>query len=86
MDVTPISKKFLQAKPNAYSVKFGGAYLNLREIARRLECDHGHLSRVFNSRRGPSLQMAQRLAEALGMSVDDFLTALRARKNRTKLQ
>lgn len=91
MDTSPatpskIPKKFVQARPTPISVKFAGVYLNLRELSRHLDCDHGHLSRVFNSKRSPSIQMAVQIAAALNMGVDHFLAALTAREHRTSIR
>lgn len=85
MGSSPIPAEFIQPAPNAGSVKFAGVYLNLRSMSRALACDHGHLSRIFNSGRTPSVRMLSRLAAMLHMSMDEFMLALDARKNRTKV-
>lgn len=91
MDISPLAKPripaaFVQTRPTPTSIKIAGVYINLRELSRYLECDHGHLSRVFNSKRGPSVTMARRIAVTLNMTTDDFLNALITRKNRTRLR
>lgn len=85
-EAAPIPVAFIQQDPGPTSIRFAGHYINLRRISRHLACDHGHLSRIFNSSRDPSMKMARRLAETLNMTLDAFLTALDVRKNRTKLQ
>lgn len=81
-----VPKAFIQAKPTPTSIKLAGVYINLRELSRHLGCDHGHLSRVFNSKRGPSMRMAARIALTLNMTIDEFVTAIAVRRDRTRLR
>ncbi|MFD0851327.1 helix-turn-helix domain-containing protein, partial [Actinomadura adrarensis] len=39
--------------------------LSVREIARRVPCDSGHLSRVINGHKGLTRRMAERLDDIL---------------------
>lgn len=80
-----VPKEFVQARPTPTSIKLAGVYINLRELSRHLKCDHGHLSRVFNSKRGPSIRMASRIALTLNMTLDEFITAIAVRRDRTRL-
>lgn len=82
-----IPAQFIQQTPHPGSVKFAGVYLNLRVLARHLSYNptHSHLSRIFSSDRDPSLRVLRKLAEALNMTPDQFLEAIQARKNRTKV-
>lgn len=81
-----VPKRFIQQKPGPTSVKFAGVYLNLRKMSRDLQCDHGHLSRIFNSKRNPSLDLAILIAKSLNMGIEDFLSALLERERRTALR
>ncbi len=80
-----VPKQFVQAKPTPTSIKLAGVYLNLRELSRHLGCDHGNLYRIFNSKRGPSMRMAARLAMTLNMTLDGFVAAIAVRRDRTRL-
>src|SRR5436309_2951807 len=51
--------------------------LNLRELCKEVGISHSHLSLVLLGRRNPSLKVARRLAEVLGISLDE-LDRLRA--------
>ncbi|HUY47291.1 MAG TPA: helix-turn-helix transcriptional regulator [Streptosporangiaceae bacterium] len=51
---------------------------SLRELARRVPCDAGHLSRLIRGQKNPSRTLAARLAEVLGPDVFPPARALRA--------
>src|SRR5213593_4383206 len=50
--------------------------LNLRELCKEVGISHSHLSLVLLGRRNPSLKVARRLAEVLGISLDDLAAYL----------
>jgi len=43
------------------------------DIARALEVDKGYISNIENGKKNPTLSTLARLAEALGVGVDDLL-------------
>lgn len=47
------------------------------DVARALGISRAHVCLVFNGRRLPRLDMAARIAECLGMSLDEFYKRLR---------
>lgn len=64
------------AKPNGLSVKFGGVPISLSAICRLTDIDLSHLSRIFSGKRQPSTKASRRIAEALEMTLEDFLDTL----------
>lgn len=66
----------LDKHPTAQSIKFSGKYINLKEMSRVYDLDHGYLSRIFNRKRVPSIAYAKIIAKALHMTYEDFIKAL----------
>jgi len=62
------------------SITFNGEALNLSELARELDVDASHLSRIFAGARSPSVKLARAIARRLGMDLDEFLLAIDARR------
>jgi len=67
------------SKPTRQSVFFNGRYINLRAIAQTQRVNISTLSNTLRGRSKPTMDIARKLAAALGMNVDDFYTALDAR-------
>lgn len=63
----------LDRHPTAQSIRFNGKYINLKEMSRLHDLDHGYLSRIFNQKRIPSIAYAKVIAKALHMQYDDFI-------------
>lgn len=66
----------LESHPTKQSIRFGGRYINLSLIARDQKIDQSALSRIFAGKRRPHIDHARKIARALGLSLDDFLTTL----------
>lgn len=70
-------RKCLEPKPTRQTVYFGGAAINLSAIMRVTGLTHAYLSRLFSGRRrNPSAANVRKIATALGMSSDGFMTTL----------
>ena len=52
----------------------------INEIARRTGTNSAHISRIFSGKRQPSLQLAVRIADVIGMSLSDFWNLLQKRQ------
>ena len=68
----------------ARSVDFSGRYLNLHEIGRRLGVTHYYVSKLITGQRTLSPIRAQKIAEILDMSTDEFLVALNEHAKKSK--
>ena len=53
--------------------------VNRSEMSRRLKIDLAHISRVLNGKRSPSLRLAMRMADYLGVTVEGLTVAIRER-------
>lgn len=49
---------------------------NRADVARATGYTQGGISKIFSGKRRPSVTAAQKIAEALGISVDEFLSSL----------
>jgi transcriptional regulator with XRE-family HTH domain len=72
----------IEREPNKASVKFCSRFINLSEIARTQGLQPATVSRIFSGIRMPSLQSAIKIADALEMTVDNFLGALAEHRRR----
>jgi transcriptional regulator with XRE-family HTH domain len=74
----PISGKtgVIEKHPNSKTVKFGGRFISIRAIARAQGVDKGYISRVFQGKRGLTLDGARKLAAILAMDLNTFCEAL----------
>lgn len=57
----------LEDHPNSKSIRLSGRFINMAEIERTFELDHGYVSYILQGKRTPSISYAKRLAKALGM-------------------
>lgn len=73
-------RAYLETRPTFRSVKFGGRFINLKEMARCEHMEHSYLTRVINGSRRPSLEYLSRIVAALQMTTDDFLACVEERK------
>lgn len=74
-------KAFIVDEPDNRNIRFGGKFINISDLSRSLGIDITHTSRVLRGTREASVKVAISLASALGMSMDDFLSAIDDRKN-----
>jgi transcriptional regulator with XRE-family HTH domain len=70
----------LEHKPTHKTIRLGGRYISLTLIEREMGLDHGYVSYIFSGKRIPSIPYAEKLADALGMTLDDLLWAIRQRR------
>ncbi len=69
-------KGCVETHPHCQSVKLGNTFVNLSMIARSQGLRKDYLSRIFSGQRTPSVLTVQKIAAALGLSVDEFLELL----------
>lgn len=72
-------KRYREVKPTKQTVYLGGHAVNLLALSADLGLDHGYLSRVCRAERIPSIPYAQKVADALGWSIQQFLDAITVR-------
>lgn len=75
----------LDRRPTSQSIKFNGRYINLKEMSRLYDLDHGYLSRIFNQLRIPSIAYAKVISKALHMQYEDLIHALELEEAETKV-
>lgn len=73
-------RAYLVERPNSQSIKFGGRFINLNEMAAEEGFSHGYLSRIIAGDRTPRVDYAKKVAKALGMGLEDFLQCCQDRK------
>lgn len=71
---------FIVRNPKCQNYKFAGRYLNLKLLAKHLGINHGYMSRIMSGERTPSVAYALLIANALHLSLDEFVEAVRERK------
>ncbi len=54
-------------------------HLGVTELAKKLGVDPAHICRILSGKSNPSLALASRMADALGMSLDDLCLELKLR-------
>lgn len=64
--------------PTPTSIVLSGVAISIACISRSADVDKTYVSRVFGGKRTPSIQMAKKMAAALGMEIGAFLSALEA--------
>jgi DNA-binding XRE family transcriptional regulator len=62
----------------------GAPKVHLSRAAKRIGVSAGHLSRVLNGKGEPSLKVARRMAEALGMTIEEVLGLGHSNKHKRK--
>ena len=58
-------------------IEFAGRYINLHRMAEVEGLTYGYLYRVIRGQRCPSIPYAERLAGYLGVSLEEFLKAIK---------
>lgn len=71
---------FLQHRITSQSIRFGGRYINLTQLATFAHVDKGYVSRILRGIGSPSLDILVVLAGALHMTLDDFYRAIKQRR------
>jgi transcriptional regulator with XRE-family HTH domain len=61
-------------------VTLNGRVVNIYAVSQELGVDQGYLSRILSGKRIPKLDLALRIAQAVGMDVSELATAIDARK------
>lgn len=74
-----IPTRCIERHPTTQTVWFAGVPVNMSAIAESYvpNLDVGYLSKILNGQRVPSVAMAEKIAQALGMQMQAFLEALR---------
>lgn len=75
-----VPKTCLERKPTYKTVYLLGKAINLHAISRVTDISPAQLSRILSGRCDPSLSYAARIADALSMSLGDFVEALQERR------
>ena len=70
----------INSKPSSHSIRLGGEYISLSQLARSSGVECSYVSRILSGQRVPTRPTAHKLATALGMRLDDFHRAIEARK------
>lgn len=70
----------IEVNPTSQSVNLGGVYINLSVLARTQNIDQSYLSRIMAGKRRPRIDHAQKIAGALGITIDRLLELLDDRK------
>lgn len=73
----PIPRRCLHYKAKANSVLFCGEFIHLSTIQMFTGISMSQLSRIFAGKRNPSISSAEKIAKALKMGMEEFLTGLR---------
>jgi len=73
--------KYIEKNPDSRFVHFGGHYINLTTISKDSGISHSHLSLIFKGKRNPSYATLRILSRTMGMTIDEFTTALDNRKD-----
>lgn len=69
-------RAYLEPRPTYRSIKFGGRFVNLKELARDNHFNHSYITRIIKGSRTASVDYCRRVAEALDMPLEDFLQAV----------
>lgn len=73
-------RRFLELRPTAQSLKFGGRFINLTHVAGFLDIDKSYLSRVLNGKVNYTISYALTICEALLMDIKEFKEAVDERR------
>src|SRR6266853_6987886 len=71
----------IEPNPTRQTIRFAGEYINQAAIARSQDIHTSLVSRILSGKREPSLASARKISMALGMTIDDFLSALGKHRN-----
>lgn len=70
----------IETNPTSQSVRLGEVYINLSQLSRTQNIDQSYLSRIMAGKRRPRIDHAQKIAGALGITIDRLLELLDDRK------
>lgn len=69
------------SKPHtARAICLDGVYINQTELSHKTGLDQGTLSRILSGHRTPNMFHAQKITEAIGFSLDRFISAVLKRR------
>jgi transcriptional regulator with XRE-family HTH domain len=66
----------LAEKTNSYTVQFNGIGINLSRVSDETGLAVGYLSKIFSGGRNGSVRTVRLIADALGMSLESFVSSL----------
>ena len=72
---------YVHTEPFNQYIELGGRYINLSALARDKGFTRAYLTKIFNSRAVPSIAYATLIADALLMTLPEFLLALDQRRS-----
>ncbi len=67
---------YLADRVTSYTVELDGKYISLTKLSVDSGLTISHLSRIFSGRANGSVSTIQRLAELLGMSMNELVNAI----------
>ncbi|MGH7182075.1 MAG: helix-turn-helix domain-containing protein [Nitrospiraceae bacterium] len=70
----------IEDNPTSQTVYLDGVAINISAVAFKTGHDKGYVSRVFAGKRMPNAAYAQDFADAIGFSLDRFVTAIKDKK------
>lgn len=70
----------IEMNPTPQSVYLDGVCINQAALSRVTKMDQGYLSKILSGKHIPGLFAAQKIADALGWTLDRFALALKARQ------
>lgn len=76
-----VSESCIQTHPTAQTLRLGETPINLSAISRAKKIDQGYLSRILSKQSKPSIEVATKIADAVGMGLEEFLQSLPAKKS-----
>lgn len=75
--VNPRVNRCIDPNPNSASVFFCHEFINLSVLSLQTGLGVSFLSLLFSGKRQPSLRTIERVSEALGMGIEEFVKGLR---------
>lgn len=70
----------LEGRVTSQSIRLGGRYINARALAEANDLCHSFVTRVLNGERPASVEYYQKIADALGMGLEELLEAIATRR------
>lgn len=67
----------IEENPTHQTIRFGGRSISLIELAKQGGLNHSYLSRIFAGKRRAGVDYLERVAEVLGMGLEEFRACLK---------
>lgn len=67
----------IEDKPTHQSIRFGGRFISLIQLAEQEGLNHSYLSRIFSGERRAGVDYLERIAGGLGMGLEEFRASLK---------